>query len=169
MSSPTGVDERERILREISLRSSTAADQPFLVSLYASTRSDELDLLNWNDDQKQVFVMMQFNAQTQHYHDSYPDAQNSIIQRNEEAVGRIIVNEDAREFTLVDISLLPAHRGHGLGTYLLHDLLRKAGEANKPIRLHVLQSNPAKHLYERLGFSIVGGDSLYCEMCWHPN
>ena len=167
MSSKTLGNERERILKEISLRPSTPADQPFLVSLYATTRS-ELDLLDWNQEQKDMFVMMQFNAQSQQYNWSYPQAENSIVMRDQEAIGRIIINEDGDEFTLVDISLIPAYRGLGIGSHLLRTLLTKAGDAAKPIRLHVLQSSPAKNLYERLGFSIVGGDSLYCEMFWHP-
>lgn len=158
--------DRQGILKDINLRPLVAADQPFLVSLYASTRSDELDTLPWDKEQKDMFVTMQFSAQTQHYHGSYPHAQSNIILRNKEAVGRIIVNEDAQAFTLVDVSLLPAHRGHGIGTYLLRELLRKADEATKPVRLHVLLTNPARRLYERLGFSVVHSDSLYCEMIW---
>lgn len=167
MSSNTEGDNHG-ILKEISLRPSLADDQSFLLSLYASTRSDELDMLPWDDEQKRVFALMQFNAQTQHYHGSYPQAQSSIILRNEEAVGRMVVNEDTKEFTLVDISLLPAHRGHGIGTHLLRELLSKAVEATKPVRLHVLLTNPARRLYERLGFSFVQSDSLYCEMIWTP-
>jgi ribosomal protein S18 acetylase RimI-like enzyme len=80
----------------------------------------------------------------------------------------MLVDESEREFVLVDLALLPEHRKFGIGTRLLNDLLRRAVEARKPIRLHVLKSNPARRLYERLGFSLVKEESMYLEMIFEP-
>ena len=158
----------EEILRSVSLRPAISDDESFLLNLYASTRSNELDLLNWDDKQKQAFIDMQFSAQRQQHLICYPQADSSIILLNDDAVGRLLVNRRERELALVDISLLPAHQRLGIGTHLMRELLKEAAAAAKPVRLHVLQSNPARNLYERLGFSIVSGDSIYCEMLWVP-
>ncbi len=33
-----------------------------------------------------------------------------------------------------------------------------------PVALQVLKVNPARHLYERLGFSVVGETAMHCLM-----
>jgi hypothetical protein len=37
-------------------------DQAFLLELYAVTRLDELELTDWNEEQKQAFIKMQAGA-----------------------------------------------------------------------------------------------------------
>jgi ribosomal protein S18 acetylase RimI-like enzyme len=139
------------------------------MSLFASTRSDELALLASDRNLMEAFLSMQFNAQTSQYEMSYPQADHSIILWNDAPIGRTLINRGAHEFTLVDIALLPAHRGTGIGTYLLQRLLDEATEARKPIKLNVWQSNPAKRLYERMGFLATEEAGVYCEMWWKPN
>ena len=39
----------EEILEQISLRSATPEDDPFLFELYAGTRSDEMAAVAWSD------------------------------------------------------------------------------------------------------------------------
>lgn len=151
----------------ITLRPAHSDDEKFLLSLYASTRS-ELELLAWDNQQKLQFAAMQFNFQSQQYQATYPAADYSIVQKGQEPIGRLIVNRDQSEFVLVDISLLPAHRQQGIGTELIVALLREAQARELPVRLHVVVSNPAKQLYERLGFTIVSSDSVYCEMICAP-
>ena len=154
-------------MNNISLRPANEDDEQFLLSLYASTRS-ELDLLPWDDQQKHQFAAMQFNYQSQQYRANYPAADHSIVQKEQEPIGRLIVNRDESEFVLVDISLLPVHRQQGVGTQLIVALLMEAQAQELPVRLHVVISSPAKHLYERLGFTTVGTDSIYCEMICAP-
>ena len=151
----------------ITLRPANADDEPFLLSLYESTRS-ELDLLAWDEQQKHQFAAMQFNFQGQQYRATYPAADYSIVQKGQEPIGRFIVNRDKSEFVLVDISLLPVYRQRGIGTQLIVALLKEAQARELPVHLHVVVSNPAKLLYERLGFTIVSSDSVYCEMICAP-
>lgn len=149
------------------LRPVTANDEEFLRQLYASTRAQELSILDLDDNQKQAFIDMQFNAQSQQYRMSYPVAANCIVVRDDHPVGRMIVDR-GDEITLVDIALLPEHRGQGIGSELIRELLDEAGGTGKPVRLHVLRNNPAARLYERLGFSINNDDGVYFEMKWTP-
>ena len=153
---------------QVSLREVTAEDGPFLLTVYAGTRLDELAMLPWDDFQKEAFVQMQFNAQRQHYNMVYPDVENHIILVNDEPVGRLLVNRAPTSLTLVDISLLPAARARGIGTQILNELLDEARSQAKPVHLHVEVTNPAKRLYERLGFFTEGEDALYCQMKWIP-
>jgi len=155
--------------RAVRLRSVTSEDESFLRQLFATTRADELALLAWDKNQKEAFIAMQFNAQKQQYAMSYPEAQHSLILLNDVPIGRLLLDKGELEFTLVDVALLPVHRGDGIGTGLIQDIVKEAAVARKPVRLHVLASSAAKRLYERLGFSRVGGDTVYLEMKWVPS
>lgn len=57
------------------------------------------------------------------------------------------------------VSVLPGHRGRGVGTALLSSLIERCSELGHPaLSLSVQRSNPAVRLYERLGFREVSGD-----------
>ena len=155
--------------RAVRLRPATLEDEPFLRQLFATTRADELALMVWDDNQKETFIAMQFNAQKQQYAMSYPQAQHSIILLNDVPIGRQMIDRGENEFTLVDIALLPTHRSAGIGTHLIENLLAEAASAGKSVTLNVWHSNPAKKLYQRMGFSAASDDDgVYCEMRWNP-
>ena len=161
-------DGDQKTSRAVELRPANPNDEEFLLSLFVSTRSDEFRLLNLEAKQKATLITMQFKAQSGQFFMSYPQAQHSIILWNGDPIGRILIDRGEAEFSLVDIALVPAHRNRGIGTALLKDLIAEAANAGKPIRLHVVSSNSAKRLYERLGFCQVGGDAAYLEMRWVP-
>lgn len=55
----------------------------------------------------------------------------------------------------LSIALLPESRGQGIGTGLMQRLLAAARPLYPAISLSVTASNPARHLYERMGFVTV--------------
>jgi ribosomal protein S18 acetylase RimI-like enzyme len=57
--------------------------------------------------------------------------------------------------------LSPEHQRRGIGGRIVRDLLREARERGQPVTLKVLKVNPAKALYERLGFVEVGSDDRF--------
>jgi ribosomal protein S18 acetylase RimI-like enzyme len=150
----------------IVLRPIRPEDESFLASLYASTRAEELALTNWSDEQKAMFCRMQFNAQTADYQRNYPDASFQIIERNGVAAGRLLVLRSDEKIHVIDIALLPEHRGAGIGTKFLRDLQNEAGDAGKPLSIHVERFNPARRLYDRLGFQQVEEKGVYFLMEW---
>jgi GNAT superfamily N-acetyltransferase len=125
---------------------------------------DEMDLVDWNAAQKAAFLRMQFHAQSQQYQFTYPEAIHQIIEFNGVPVGRWIVDRSENETFLVDIALLPEFRNLGLGSSLLRNLQAEG----KKIALHVIRSNPAVNLYQRLGFIFVGEEAFYATMEWSP-
>lgn len=148
----------------LSLREATPDDQPLLLEVYASTRIDELALLDWSDEQKRSFIKMQYLTRER----IYPQADNQIIVVNGREVGRILVGRDETSIRLIDIALLTEYRNAGVGTRLLRELIKEATAAGKPIVLHVLATSPAARLYERLGFRQTGYEAAYFEMKWEP-
>jgi ribosomal protein S18 acetylase RimI-like enzyme len=146
----------------ISLRTTVPEDEQFLYAVYSSTRADELALTGWSAEQKQAFLQMQFRAQQGQYQFTYPNASNQIIEYNGVPAGRLMLDRTENETLLVDIALLPEFRNRGLGT----SLLRALQADGKKIVLHVIRSNPAAELYQRLGFVFVGEESFYTQMEW---
>ena len=134
------------------------------MALYASTREQEFAVANWDAIQWQTFLNLQFQAQSQHYKAAYPEADHSIVMLDESPIGRLIVDRGQREIIIVDITLSPERRNAGIGSNLLKTLIAEAAAANKTVRLHVLLTNPAARLYERLGFVRVSDDGVYAEM-----
>jgi ribosomal protein S18 acetylase RimI-like enzyme len=145
----------------IALRPATPDDQAFLLAVYGSTRADELSIVPWTDEEKSRFVEMQFEAQDAHYRQAYPDGRFLVVAADDVPIGRLYVATLAGEVRLIDIALLPAHRGAGIGTSLVVGVLREADAAGLPVRLHVEPWNPARRLYERLGFVLVETGPVY--------
>jgi len=156
--------EHTNINKQIILRQNVQQDDSFLFQVYASTRAEELAVVPWSVEQKDAFLRMQFNAQCQQYQFTYPAAIHQIIEYNGSPAGQWIVDRSPNETTLVDIALLPGFRNQGLGAFLLGKLQAE----NKKIILHVIRTNPAVNLYQRMGFVFVGEDGLYAQMEWSP-
>ncbi|HET6509763.1 MAG TPA: GNAT family N-acetyltransferase [Baekduia sp.] len=154
----------------ITLRPAGDDDTAFFAALYASTREEELAPTPMTREQKDAFLAQQFAAQTAHYARSRAGAAFDVVLVDGERAGRLIVDEQGDgEIGIVDISLLPAHRGHGVGTRLLAPILERAEALGRPVGIHVERFNPARRLYERLGFAVVDGDGVYDKMVWSPS
>jgi ribosomal protein S18 acetylase RimI-like enzyme len=152
----------------VTLRPARADDAIFLRALYATTREDELSALAWSEAQRELFLSLQLEAQERHYRTSYPHAHFNVIEHDGAPVGRLIVDRGESLIRLVDIALLPAHRGAGLGSALLRELQEEAAPKGSAIVLHVVRTNPALRLYERLGFRVVREEAIYVAMEWRP-
>ena len=150
----------------VSLRPITSEDDSFLAALYASTRAEELAVTGWSDEEKAVFCRRQFDAQTAHYLENYPGALLQVIEREGLPIGRLYVARWEREIRIMDIALLPEHRGGGIGTKLLRALQDEARAAGKSLTIHVERFNPALRLYERLGFKQMEDKGVYLLMEW---
>jgi ribosomal protein S18 acetylase RimI-like enzyme len=115
----------------------------------------------WDDAQKEAFLRMQFDAQDEWWREHYAQASFDMILVDGEPAGRFYMHRGDREMRIVDIALLPEHRGNGVGTSLLRDLIAEADAAGKSVTIHVERVNPALRLYERLGFSLAEDKGVY--------
>jgi ribosomal protein S18 acetylase RimI-like enzyme len=154
-------DALSKLPTGIELRQVTAADRDFLRELYASTRAAELALVPWTEAEKAAFVAMQFDAQDAAYRHGYAEADFLIVLDRGQPIGRLYVGRLPGELRIIDVTLMPAHRGHGIGTALMHSVVEQADREGLAATLHVEPWNPAKWLYERLGFQIVELRGVY--------
>jgi ribosomal protein S18 acetylase RimI-like enzyme len=127
-------------------------------------------MLGWPEAERDAFLDGQFRAQLASYRARFPGSDHTLICLGGRPVGRLWVARTADELLVVDLALLPASRGSGIGTTLLRGLLDEAQAASVPVRLSVERDNPrAMALYRQLGFRPVGGDELRVRMeCRSP-
>lgn len=153
----------------LALRPVVEDDRELLFRVYAGSREDELALTDWSAEQKDAFLRQQFTAQDAYYRENYPAARWSVVLRHGVPAGRLYVHDRPDEIRLMEIALLPEHRGAGLGTALLEALMAEARAAGKPLTIHVEVYNPAMRLYQRLGFRDVEDRGVYHLMEWRPD
>ena len=152
----------------IHLRPIEDADLPFLRRVYASTRAEEVSQTGWPQAQQAEFLRTQFEAQHAHYQTHYADARFDVVLEGDTPLGRLYVHRGETDIRIVDIALLPEHRGRGIGSHLLREILDEAADHGRTVSIHVERFNPALHLYERLGFSHVADTGVYYLMEWRP-
>ena len=152
----------------VSFRPITDDDLEFLYRVYASTREEELSVLDWTEEQLEGFLRMQFHAQHTDYQRNYREAQFELILLDGEPIGRLYQDWRDDELRIIDIALLKEHRGKGIGGKLMREALDRAAAVGKCCRIHVECNNPAMHLYERLGFRMIEEQGVYYLMEWKP-
>jgi ribosomal protein S18 acetylase RimI-like enzyme len=146
---------------EPSLRPVADDDRAFLVELYGSVREPELAHVPWDEATRSAFVEHQFAAQDTHYRQNYPGATLDVVEVDGERAGRLYVHRGPSDIRIMDIALAPAFRGRGIGTELLRRLIAEAQASGRKLSIHVEMNNPARTLYERLGFRPAGEHGVY--------
>ena len=150
----------------VTLRPATPADRDFLLRVYTESRAEELAAADWTDEEKQAFCLSQFDAQDSHYRRHYPECEFLVIEKNGAPIGRLYRDRRDDEIRVVDIALLGAERGQGIGGRLMQNILAEAAEAGIMVRIHVERANPARRLYDRLGFRLVEKGEVYDLLSW---
>lgn len=132
----------------IALRPALANDRAFIERVYFETQRWIIEaLFGWrgNDVESELFA------------EQYDAANTSIIVVDGEDAGWLTVQRGA-DIYLHSIYLAPKRQRHGIGTQLLQQLLDDGLEHGITVRLDTARINPARRLYERLGFTIVRED-----------
>lgn len=136
---------------EIRLRPITEADYDFLWRLHnAALKRYVEETWGWDEEWQASDFCEKFD----------PNA-GSIINVDSVDAGFWWVAERDDEIVLVSIRLLPEFQRRGIGTRLIRSLTENS---DRPVRLKVLKVNPARQLYERLGFSITRDLDTHYEM-----
>jgi len=135
----------------IDFRQITNNDLEFLWKLHNLALKDYVaQTWDWDEDWQRLDFTEKFNP-----------ADGKII---------VVVGVDAgfwwtikreTETLLVSIRILPEFQNRGVGTKIIKNLLN---ESKNPVRLQVLKVNPARRLYEKLGFEIFDETETHFKM-----
>ena len=145
---------RDQQLSQVIQRAEQPDDEAFLQELLGQSRPD-LVALPFAESLKALVVNQQFQAQHRNYKTRFPGADFDIIEFQEQPVGRLYIDRNFREIRVIDIALLPAWRGRGIGTRLMLRVINEATLLRLPLRLTVRPDIRACQWYLNLGFLVV--------------
>lgn len=155
---------------DLRLRGETDADAAFVVALYTDMRWEELRQAQWPEAAVRDFLAQQCRLQAEHYRLHYPGAELLLIERvagtSATPIGRLYLRSGSDEVRLMDIALLAAECGSGIGTALVVALQQEAARRGQRVTLHVEPNNPAQRLYRRLGFALIENRGIYDFLGW---
>lgn len=136
---------RQDIHTQLSFRPAQDSDIDFLYDLHVVTMREYVDQTwGWDDAVQETM-----------FRKHYIPAEIQIITLNDKDIGMISLEERKEDVFLRVIEIHPAYQRQNLGTTIIQKIINDAIHKMKPIHLRVLRVNPAKRLYERLGFSVI--------------
>jgi ribosomal protein S18 acetylase RimI-like enzyme len=149
-------------LATITSRPAEPGDAQLLRELFVQARPDFAML---PPDLRESILDLQVRAQRAHYAEVFPDASDDVLVADGVAVGRLILRRDGDDVRIIDVAVLASHRGQGIGTSVLRQVLADADRDGLAVSLSVWSANTdARRLYERLGFVVVEDSDGYLEM-----
>jgi GNAT superfamily N-acetyltransferase len=150
-------------------RMATPQDQAFLFRLFAEDRAAQLAASGIPETHAEKLIEMQYRGQRTTYAARYPQAENRIlIAADGASCGRLLVDRQSELWRIVDIAVLFAHRGKGVATGAIEQCQLQCRYRRARLALQVNPVNPARRIYERLGFCALQETEVSAEMLWTP-
>jgi ribosomal protein S18 acetylase RimI-like enzyme len=135
-------------------RPATHADYHFLYALHKLALGTYVEA-TWGWDEA---------FQEKLFRDEWEPTANQVVLLGGEPIGCLRVGEHDDCVFVGYIAIMPEHQRHGSGASLIRQVQASAATRGLPVRLNVLKVNPARALYERLGFTVVGEDDVRWDM-----
>jgi ribosomal protein S18 acetylase RimI-like enzyme len=141
----------------LRLRPAPIGDQAFLWGLHRATMHSYVDQTwGWDeDDQRRRFL------------DDFDPATCQIILLRGQPIGVIETQKHEDIVGLASLEIAPEWQGKGIGTRLIRSVIERASP--RPVVLQVLRVNPARRLYERLGFVVTAETEVHYVMKRTPS
>jgi ribosomal protein S18 acetylase RimI-like enzyme len=150
------------------LRPAQPEDTPFLHALFCAMRGPEFATV-LQEPHLSAVLQMQFLAQQTDYARRFSESSHYIILVEGQPAGRIWIHEDSHDIRIPDISILPEFQRRGIGACLYRQLMVRASQASKPIRVSVFLNNDGSAVFhEKMGFQVTGNEGMYAAMEWRP-
>lgn len=143
----------KKVTMQLSRRAATQADIPFLLDLRRETMDAHLAAsgMDTTDDAHLARLMYHFDCA-------------EVLVRDGASIGLLKLLRLTEKWEIVQLQLARELQGGGTGRALLQELLADAARAQVAVELSVLKANPARRLYERLGFKLIGEDEYEYRM-----
>jgi ribosomal protein S18 acetylase RimI-like enzyme len=130
-----------------ALRPARADDFEFCASLYFSGMEKIIRELK-----------LDMAAQTANLRKRWDISEVQIITSDDVDIGWMQSSTQDGALFLEQIFIVAAYQRRGIGTEVIRGLLEEATQTDRPATLGVVKTNPARRLYERLGFRVTHED-----------
>lgn len=142
---------------EYNFRKCTLEDFDFLFDLKKQNFKWYVDKIwGWNDDEQKQRLKQDLNEHLEH---------KRIILMNNKMIGVYAVHiTDDGDLFINEISILKDYQHQGIGTKILKQQLVENHKKGIRTILQVFKDNPAKFLYESLGFKVYGENETHYQM-----
>jgi ribosomal protein S18 acetylase RimI-like enzyme len=144
---------------QIGLRPGSAEDREFLWRLHCETMREYVEK-TWGWDEA---------WQRGEFEQNFDPGSLLIVEKEGERIGYMSVRRTGGEIFLAAIEIAPEQQNQGIASRLIGELLSEADQSGVPVRLQVLKINPARRLYERLGFLQTGETPTHYLMTREPH
>ena len=150
----------------LRLRPASPVDELFIRHLFEQVRTGQFAATGLSGPILDQILEQQFRSQAASYAVRFPNASSLIITREGSAIGRLLLHCTDERWHIVDIALLPAECGCGIGTKIIDALEASARSRGIVVlTLVVLTSNPgARRFYQRQGFDQMGPAGAHIAM-----
>lgn len=142
---------------EYSFRNCKLDDFDFLFELKKQNFKWYVDKIwGWNDEEQKQRLKQDLEEHLEH---------KRIILINNEVAGIYVVHTTENgDLFINEISILKKYQHKGIGRKILEQQLEENHKSNVRTILQVFKDNPAKNLYERLGFKVYGETETHYQM-----
>lgn len=148
------------------------ADAATPYRLRPATDADFMLIHRWREAGLRSYVELLWGwedaDQLQRFRDRFDPTKYHVIQVDRCDVGALSVSEQCGEVFIADVEIDAAHRNRGLGSAVVRDVIAAAHRAGRSVALQVLTVNPARRLYERLGFCVTHQSATHIHMRCDP-
>lgn len=134
----------------ISCRPAVEDDFDFLWQLHRNSLGPSITRI-WGWDE---------TWQLDYFQERFDPSTRQIILYEGEKAGSLGVEWQERALYIYYIAIVVEYQGRGIGTAIIEELIHQAGDRGLPVTLSVLKGNPAKVLYERLGFVVTKEEDI---------
>ena len=143
---------------QYTLRKITQDDYEFLRRLHHVVMRPYVEAIwGWNEEKQDEIVRQDMAG-----------PYLSIIVCAGKDIGQVSIERNDEKLSLVDLFILPECQGQGIGSAVIKSILAEADAACLPVTLRLFKTNPAKQLYEQLGFRMETEDDTWFHMRYSP-
>jgi ribosomal protein S18 acetylase RimI-like enzyme len=143
---------------KVELRQATADDIPFLWEVFRLSMRDYITQTRgeWNEQREECQFRHQLDLPATH-----------VIRSNNLEVGFIMFPMENGARWIHTVCIAPEHQNRGVGTEVIRLVIAESEKQEMELFLSVLKVNPARRLYERLGFRVIEEAKHHLRMQFH--
>ncbi|WP_282167450.1 GNAT family N-acetyltransferase [Shewanella japonica] len=142
----------------LALRKAEEIDLDYLLQLRRITMDDYLSQEGVDISEKEHVFRIKFN---------FSDARIILVNGVKAGLFKASYTAHNSQWYIYQVQIHPSYQGLGIGSKLIAELCQQAQKDNLSVGLSVLKSNPAKNLYDRLGFTVTGSNNSEYEMVYN--